>query len=69
MEFKNPFGPSAQITLRGLWIGFIVLVLMIPTFQVNDLVRERQMRQQEAGTELSRLWSSAQTLSLIHIYH
>lgn len=63
MEFKNPFGPSAQITLRGLWIGFIVLVLMIPTFQVNDLVRERQMRQQEAGTEISKLWSSAQTIT------
>ncbi len=63
MEFKNPFGPSARITLRGLWIGFIVLILMIPMFQVNDLVRERQMRQQEAGTEISRLWSSAQTIS------
>jgi inner membrane protein len=63
MEFKNPFGPSAQITLRGLWIGFIVLVLMIPTFQVNDLVRERQQRQIEAGTEISRLWSSAQTIT------
>jgi len=63
MEFKNPFGPSAQITLRGLWIGFIVLVLMIPTFQVTDLVRERKTRQQEAGAEISRLWSSAQTIT------
>jgi inner membrane protein len=63
MELKNPFGPSAQITIRGLWIGFIVLVLMIPMFQVNDLVRERQIRQQEAGMEISRLWSSAQTIT------
>ena len=52
-----------KIILKGLWIGILLLLLLIPTFFIQNLVSERQQRQQEAVTEVSSRWAGAQTVS------
>lgn len=63
-----------QITRFGQWLNeslsiklgvifFLTLILLIPASLVNDLVRERQQRQQEVVIEVSESWSGAQELA------
>ncbi len=63
MEIKNPFSKSDNITFKGLWIGFLVLILMLPISQVNSLVHERQGRQTETAKDVSQKWASNQTVT------
>lgn len=51
---KNWFGGSILFKL-GL-IGFLTLLLLIPSFMVQDLITERQNRQQEVIREISDKW-------------
>jgi inner membrane protein len=55
---KNWFGGSILFKL-GL-IGFLTLLLLIPSFMVQDLITERQSRQQEVIREISDKWSGSQ---------
>lgn len=55
---KNWFGGSILFKL-GL-IGFLTLLLLIPSFMVQDLITERQNRQQEVIREISDKWSGSQ---------
>jgi len=55
---KNWFGGSVLFKL-GL-IGFLTLILLIPSFLVQDLIAERQNRQQEVIREISDKWSGSQ---------
>ncbi len=50
-------------TIKGLVIFFLVLVLLIPTFMVADLIREREGRQRDAVLEVSSKWGQQQTLT------
>jgi inner membrane protein len=50
-------------TIKLLIIGFILLLLLIPLSFVRDLVHERQYRQSEAMSEVSRTWGEAQTVT------
>lgn len=63
-----------QFTRFGQWLNeslsvklgvifFLTLILLIPAALVNDLVRERQQRQQEVVEEVSESWSGAQVLA------
>lgn len=54
---------KARILIKALIIGAIVLILQIPTFYVQDLVKEREDRQKEAITEVSRKWATRQTIT------
>lgn len=59
MEFLQ----NSKIFFKGLIIGFIALVLLIPTVLIQELVRERQNRQQEAIAEVSSKWAGQQTIT------
>lgn len=51
-----------KILLKGLLIGFLILVMMIPVAFIFELVREREQRQQEVIQEISSKWASAQNI-------
>lgn len=52
-----------KIILKSFWIGFLIILLLIPTFLIQNLVSERQERQHEAVTEISSRWAGAQTVT------
>jgi inner membrane protein len=52
-----------KIILKSFWIGILTLLLLIPTLFIQNLVEERQRRQQEAVTEVSSRWAGAQTVT------
>ncbi|MBS1508013.1 MAG: cell envelope integrity protein CreD [Bacteroidetes bacterium] len=52
-----------SITVKLVSIGFLVLVLLIPSSWIQDLIRERQFRAEEVMQEVSNKWSGSQTLS------
>jgi inner membrane protein len=54
---------TGKILIKALIIGGLVLLLMIPAMFVQNLIEERQMRQQEAVAEVSSKWSGSQNLS------
>lgn len=66
MTMPRPNGYSDALRgsqiLRLITIGCLVLVLQIPIMVVDGLVSERQMRRQEAVTEVSGKWGGAQSL-------
>jgi inner membrane protein len=54
---------KSKLLIKAGIIAFIILLLQIPTFFVQGLVRERQERQQEAIREVSSKWAGRQTLT------
>lgn len=52
-----------RMVFKGFLIAFLVLLLLIPTAFIQDLIRERQGRQQEAINEISSKWATQQTLA------
>lgn len=52
-----------SITVRIFTIGFLILLLLIPVSMIQDLIRERQYRQQEAFRDVSSLWAHEQTIT------
>jgi inner membrane protein len=59
----SQFWNRNRIVLKSFWIGFLVLLLLIPTFLINGLVTERQDREREAVAEISSRWAGAQTVT------
>ncbi|MCE9624923.1 MAG: cell envelope integrity protein CreD [Deltaproteobacteria bacterium] len=51
------------VLLKVLFIGFMTLVMLIPTLFIMNLVNERQARRQEATDEIMKGWGGQQTLS------
>lgn len=52
-----------SLTIRIISIGFLILILLIPTLMVQDLIRERKYRNDEARQEVGSVWGQVQTLS------
>jgi inner membrane protein len=52
-----------SITVKLISIGFLVLVLLIPSSRIQDLMRERQSRAEDVMQEVSNKWSGSQTLT------
>lgn len=52
-----------SVTIKLLSMGLLILLLLIPAFMIQSLIREREYRQQEAIREVSGTWSLAQTLA------
>ncbi len=66
MENSNSlsgFWKANKIILKSFLIGFLVLLLLIPTFFIQNLVSERQERQKEAVAEISSKWAGPQTVT------
>ena len=54
---------KSSVTLKLFFIGFLVLVLMIPSSMVQEVINERSFRKQEAIGEVSSTWGGAQTIA------
>src|SRR5688572_30253695 len=52
-----------SIMIKLLSIGFLVLILLIPSSWISDLIMERQLRADEAMNEVASKWSGSQTIS------
>jgi len=52
-----------SITVKLVSIGFLVLILLIPSSWIQDLMNERQSRAEDVMQEVSSKWSGSQTLS------
>ncbi|WP_373519193.1 cell envelope integrity protein CreD [Pricia sp.] len=47
---------KASITARMFVVGFLTLILLIPLFMVQDLIRERAQRQKTVVSEINDKW-------------
>ncbi|WP_233524473.1 cell envelope integrity protein CreD [Mucilaginibacter conchicola] len=51
-----------SVTVKLVFIGFLILVLLIPSALINDLIFERAARQSEVVKEIADSWSGEQTI-------
>ncbi len=49
--------------VKGMIIGFLTLIMLIPMAYVKELVLERQDRQKEAAREITGKWAGAQNIA------
>lgn len=54
---------KSKLLLKGLIISALVLLLLIPTYSVQNLVEEREQRQKEAIAEVSNKWAGSQNIA------
>ncbi len=54
---------KSKILVKALIIGFLVILLLIPTFLVSNLIQEREQRQKEAVQEVSSKWAGRQNIA------
>ena len=54
---------KSKLIIKGLIIGALALLLLIPAYFVQDLIREREARQKEAFTEVSSKWANRQNFT------
>ncbi len=47
--------------IKGVFIGFLILILLIPTAMIESLITERQGRESEAIREVSSKWGNSQS--------
>lgn len=59
-RFSNWLKQSLFVKLIS--IGFLILLLMIPNVMIQELIRERQVRQTEVIQEVSNSWGAPQTI-------
>ena len=57
------FWQKNKLVLKSFFIGFLILVLLIPAYFIMNLVNERKERKQEVTREISNKWSAAQTIT------
>ena len=53
-KFANWLKTSA--TVRMIMVGFLTLILLIPLSFIEDLISERQSRQEEVVREINEKW-------------
>ena len=71
MEKLTPepnFFERHKVFIKGMIMGFLIIIMIIPTVFVAELVRERKQRQQAIVKEVSSKWSDAQTISGPYLY-
>ncbi len=57
-----------KIVIKGVITGALTLIMLIPALFIMNLVTEREQRQKEVTTEISKKWAAPQTLSGPYIY-
>lgn len=58
----NNVWQRSKLLVKGLIIGLLVLLLLIPSYFVQELIREREARQKEAVQEVSSKWAGKQNI-------
>jgi inner membrane protein len=61
MEEKNSIKNS--VILKLILVGFVALILLIPTASISNLISERQDRRDEAIKEVTSKWGDKQTIA------
>lgn len=62
-ESNSPgFWETNRVLIKGILIGILILVMLIPSAMISELVKERATRQQEVIQEVSNKWAGAQTI-------
>jgi inner membrane protein len=54
---------KGKVLIKGIIIAGLVLLLLIPSFYVENLVSEREQRQKEAIAEVTSKWAAKQTIA------
>lgn len=63
METQQTFWQRNSIMIKAIIVGFLILVLLIPTAFIHDLVREREQRQEQVIDEVSAKWANGQKIT------
>ncbi len=65
MDTQQPvsFWQKNKLVIKAVFIGFLTLALLIPTFFIMFLVNDRQSRRDEVVKEVSNKWAGAQTIT------
>ena len=53
----------SSVSLKLFTIGFIILILLIPSSMINSIIYERESLRREAIQEVSNIWSNAQVIA------
>ncbi|WP_447641627.1 MULTISPECIES: cell envelope integrity protein CreD [Chitinophagaceae] len=60
-EYVRPtFWESNRFVFKGFFIALLILLMLIPSFFVQDLVRERAGRKEQVIAEISEKWGNTQ---------
>jgi inner membrane protein len=59
---ENNFWETNRLLIKGIIIGILILVMMIPSAVIFNLVQERAERQQQVINEVSSKWAEPQTI-------
>lgn len=59
----NSIWQKSKLLVKGLIIAVLVLLLLIPSFFIQDIIKERETRQKEAVAEVSSKWAGKQTIT------
>lgn len=54
---------SNKLLIKGVITGVLILLMLIPTFFINNIIKEREERQHEVVKEVSSKWAMAQTIT------
>jgi inner membrane protein len=60
---KVSFAEKYAAILKVASIGILILILLIPASMIQSLIREREMRQDEAINEINNIWGHEQTIT------
>lgn len=65
MDTQQPdsFWQKNRLIIKATFIGFLTLALLIPTFFIMFLVKDRETRRDEVVHEVSSKWAGAQTIT------
>ncbi len=59
---KNISSLGQSITLKAIIVGFLIILLLIPSVMIQELIHERQQRSRETIEKINAKWSDAQTI-------
>ncbi|MBX3241380.1 MAG: cell envelope integrity protein CreD [Chitinophagaceae bacterium] len=57
------FWAANKLTIKGIVVGILILVMLIPSAFIASLVKERGERQEEIIREVSSKWASSQNIT------
>jgi inner membrane protein len=60
---KTGLGFFNSLGFKLAFIGFLTLLLLIPSNMILDLIREREQRRIETENEVTSIWGNAQTIA------
>ena len=63
MEQQPSFSEKYSAIIKMVMIGVLVILLLIPSFMVQDVIRERERNQDDVKQEISSKWGKGQTIS------